>query len=1127
MTIVREFLVSNSADTKVILMSATFKADIIFKYFSFDVEGSDLVKSVVMEEAERTHNIDVHFLDDFSNISVNFTNPSITPQLLEVAANIIIDRLSKSTNSILVFLPGLYEIGAMHTALRNIPDIADSVLVCVLHSSLSSRDQKIAFSASDKPKVILATNIAESGVTITGPEVDCVIDFCLEKLLMSGNGAMASLKTDWASKCSLEQRAGRTGRTCDGSVFRMINRRLFVTRLSDYAVPEMLRSPLETVLLRVKTLDIEPPISLLSKTISPPDPAAIRHSILVLKSLGGMLRKTPQGEFLHDDGELGYIGRIMAALPIDVRITKFILNGYIFSILDEAIIIGAGLHIRSIFRTSNRNILDDFNHKLAFADGHACDFFAILNAYKLWKMMSEQGHFTTLEQQQQWCDRFNLERRSLHEMHQLVEEITERLASLNLAKLTGALTVSWEEAEKPLLVKLCAAGAFMPNLFITGECCESVEQEIYKALSGRDPNRTVYFRHMSKNHVGEVYERQLREKFVAAGISNKVDDVKVVFDKGSTKIFVQFLNESMVDDEHYDEVRVMTKYEYKATTVPEKVLPEVYKSVKLRRSDYKFTLQVMSSEDTNNYALEHGLASINRNMFELNLNHMRFPQLCAVPLTCDKFAKGFVTHVEHCGKFFIQPLDLQHQNTRELIEQNMAEMATETFSSFKELQRDQLVVVPHGNKLKRAKVTATCRPTLTASCYLIDYGATVEVLVKKIFKVSSRARSDIFDVPEWCYEATLTGLEPSLMKCPRRKWTSAAIDQFRQLVLNREVKVEIFSVVEDVASVKLFTGNASCVNEVLKSAGFAQTCEESYTSRVNHEIREDNQRSSRFGADIEFKRRTDKFNVPTAPHPPKVQCRETVKLSGPHSPLETTISGTSANSYSSGITVDPTSVNSIQLVDDPSNIVGRLLVAANVTKSPKGVVLHETTSLPNIPGLAVLIPMMFAPDAVFKRSDDKTRYEYIHFGLGADADYKAYFPEQDGVVNVNIELELEDFEDVHQLRYCMSNLMLKQPDEEISSLDDGTKFELLEEVKKVIVRILGKNRLQLPMSYAKPESSDWVVEDQQGETTKWIDYFNGSAVYHLYEHPWIQLQDRARAKRLMAQIADMEQKCRL
>lgn len=115
----------------------------------------------------------------------------------------------------------------------------------------------------------------------------------------------------------------------------------------EHAIPELVSSPLENVILKAKLLDMGPPASILALAMDHPKLNDIKNTISVLKEIGALLR-TCELQPNDIDGDISFVGRIMANLPIDVKIAKFIILGYCFSILDECIIIGIYDKLHSI-----------------------------------------------------------------------------------------------------------------------------------------------------------------------------------------------------------------------------------------------------------------------------------------------------------------------------------------------------------------------------------------------------------------------------------------------------------------------------------------------------------------------------------------------------------------------------------------------------------------------------------------------------------------------------------------------------------------------------------------------------------------------------------------------------------
>lgn len=1125
MTIVREFLLYNSKDTKVILMSATIDVQKFVKYFTIkNTDGSKEPPAVSQIEVKGNYMIEKLYLDDLKqlNIPFNYMSPGISEEIYDLAKDIIVGHLKRSTKSILVFLPGIFEIESLRSLLQVDPEVTDSCLICVLHSSLSTADQRIAFMPANKSKVVLSTNIAESSITITNPEVDCIIDFCLTKYLSSRDSSISSLKLDWTSKSSMEQRAGRTGRTCDGKVYRLIQSRHFKS-CPKFAIAEMARCPLENVILRVKTLDVEAPATLLSKALHPPDPKAISNAVLNLKELGAMVVVCPVSGFVSNDGTLTYVGRIMATLPLDTRITRLIILGYIYSVLDETIIIGAALNVRGIFRKDYNGDLDDYKRKLIWADGSGSDLIAMLNAYKLWQFQKEQGKFKTPKDEKNWCRTHSLEQKSLLEMLQLVEEITSRLTDLNLKELTGSKAVKWEENRKPLVLKICIAGAFLTNFFINGQPSEDLERDIYKQVSGRSTSNIVYFRNMNRSYIGQVYQEQIKRKLVESGVADKVDNIDITFDRGSTKVFVQFNDSNaLISNDDNDSVYLAERFSSGICAVPEKIMPEVYKAVKLKQLGYKFEVDVMSPEESKRYADKYDIDYVEMGGFARKKNLMKYPELCVLPTPSVQNLKGYVTHIEHCNKFYFQPCsDIFDDTLNKITLGLIGNGGLVQFQKVEELIKFQQVIISDNDEFKRAKVIDKTVSTQTAKCFTFDYGQTIEVPLKKIYKVTE-AHKECFEYSERCFVASLTGISPSVLACPQGKWTHTAIEMFRSLVKNKVCSIQIYSCVEEIVSVELWS-EGICVNNALLNQGLAQECEEIFTRKDDNESRKIIQASEyRFvSAADEFGSRVNTLNIPFVPEPPKSKCCEKIILQGPISPVHSSfISPIYLHNSINSVNIDISSVNSVFLYDDPGNLTGRLVVAAAINRNNNGLTIHETTIMPNISGLPVILAMMFAPNIIFKRNNDRTRYDYVLFGLGADpVTHSSYFPEHDCILPVNFVLDSEDFEMINHIRLNSSHLLMTQQTELLSSLDDDTKQDQLSNTKELLWKILSKHRPLLPLRSAHNRNNDWSTEDQK-DAEQFKNIFNDG--FRMFAFPPLYRLPNVKKAKMLETIEEFE-----
>lgn len=394
--VVKMFLVDKSPHTKLILMSATFDTEEFAKYFRVPCDRGMTLAPTIDLHTEREYRINIYYLDDIRPIAqeapMDYDTPNIDTAMYQVGVTLVTmfckwDKTDlnrgKNLPCILVFLPGMQEIQRMYNYLsKEMEEKQIKLKLVPLHSTISSENQKDVFRnpAPGYRKVILATNIAESSITV--PDVGYVVDFCLTRTLEADNSTgFATLKLCWASKSNCQQRAGRTGRTCKGRVYRLIDKYFYEDHMRESDQPALQRCALEKVVLKSKMLDLGmAPHNIIGLAINPPDKTNIENAVILLKETRG-LHLTMNGRFVEDDGDLTFLGHIMDSLPLDIRATRLIVLGYIFSVFDECIIIAAGITVQKIFHADMRKPIKSFYHKLTFADGSGSDLIAILHAY--------------------------------------------------------------------------------------------------------------------------------------------------------------------------------------------------------------------------------------------------------------------------------------------------------------------------------------------------------------------------------------------------------------------------------------------------------------------------------------------------------------------------------------------------------------------------------------------------------------------------------------------------------------------------------------------------------------------------------------------------------------------------
>lgn len=236
---------------------------------------------------------------------------------------------------------------------------------------------------------------------------------------------------------------------------------------------------------------------------------------------------------------------------------------------------------KSIFRISFDRDLKEYTRRLEWSNGSGSDLFAILNAYRIWTLKYNTQEFGKEQAQRtaerDFCNRHFLDVRSLHECHQLVQELTKRLDKLGIRQFTGSERVNWTDQEKTIVLKMIIGGAFYPNFFATAPINNPmIERDVFHVMNGRDPNNTIYFTGFRTDFIRELYVDSIRNLFKDTVVKKEdLNTIKVSFDSNSEKVFVTFDSHTNVGD------AVRTDWETRNSSVPGKAITEVYKAVKM------------------------------------------------------------------------------------------------------------------------------------------------------------------------------------------------------------------------------------------------------------------------------------------------------------------------------------------------------------------------------------------------------------------------------------------------------------------------------------------------------------------------------------------------------------------
>jgi pre-mRNA-splicing factor ATP-dependent RNA helicase DHX16 len=345
-------------ELKLLISSATMDAQKFQNYFNdapiFNIPG-------------RRYAVDVHYT---SQPEANYLAAAIT--------TIFQIHVTQGKGDILVFLTGEEEILAAEANIqetaRKLGNKIPEMLVCPIYANLPTDLQARIFepTPAGARKVVLATNIAETSLTIDG--IVYVIDpgFVKENVFNPRTG-MESLVVTPCSRASAGQRAGRAGRVGPGKCFRLYTKQAYLNELDDNTTPEIQRSRLTGVILMLKCLGINDLLDF--EFMDPPPTDTIVRAVEQLYALGA----------LNNAGELTKVGRQMAEFPTDPMLAKAILAAEKYGCVSEVLSIIAMLGEASalFYRPKDKKIHAD-SARARFTNKEGGDMLSLLNIWNEW-----------------------------------------------------------------------------------------------------------------------------------------------------------------------------------------------------------------------------------------------------------------------------------------------------------------------------------------------------------------------------------------------------------------------------------------------------------------------------------------------------------------------------------------------------------------------------------------------------------------------------------------------------------------------------------------------------------------------------------------------------------------------
>ena len=343
-----------------------------------------------------------------------------------------IKELSKEApGDVLIFFSGEREIrdakDAIEAMVLKSPRLNYEVLP--LYARLSLAEQHRVFSPGSRPRIVLATNVAETSLTVPG--IKYVIDTGTARISRySARTKVQRLPIERISQASANQRSGRCGRVSDGIAIRLYSEEDFNSR-PEFTDPEILRTNLAAVILQMIAIGVvrEPGDISRFPFVQPPASRAINDGVNLLRELGALTERTlRKGRGGNNSATLTAIGRAMAAFPVDPRLARMIIEGGRRGCAKEMMVLAAALTIQDPReRPADVRAEADAMHA-RFVDDTS-DFSSFL---LLWDYINEQQAALSSSQLRKMCHREYINYLRIREWQDLFAQLREMGRTANI-----------------------------------------------------------------------------------------------------------------------------------------------------------------------------------------------------------------------------------------------------------------------------------------------------------------------------------------------------------------------------------------------------------------------------------------------------------------------------------------------------------------------------------------------------------------------------------------------------------------------------------------------------------------------------------------------------------------------
>ncbi|WP_271394428.1 ATP-dependent RNA helicase HrpA [Neomicrococcus lactis] len=383
-------LLPQRPDLKIVITSATIDPERFAKHF-----GSEEKPAPIVEVSGRTFPVEIRYRPLAANeqLEADELDPESVLEEdkdpVDGICDAVVELSKEAPGDILVFLSGEREIRDAADALRGLVErnrrLAGTQIL-PLFARLSLAEQHQVFNPGPHRRIILATNVAETSLTVPG--IKYVIDTGVARISRySHRTKVQRLPIERVSQASANQRSGRCGRVSDGIAIRLYSEEDFESR-PEFTDPEILRTNLASVILSMSAMGIiaSPKDVGDFPFVEKPDDKAVNDGVVLLRELGAMGGGSGSG---RNSGGITRTGRQLAKLPVDVRLGRMILEAGRRDCAKEVMVLAAALSIqdpreRPSQETGKRERATELHRR--FEDENS-DFLSLLN---LWRYLQEK-----------------------------------------------------------------------------------------------------------------------------------------------------------------------------------------------------------------------------------------------------------------------------------------------------------------------------------------------------------------------------------------------------------------------------------------------------------------------------------------------------------------------------------------------------------------------------------------------------------------------------------------------------------------------------------------------------------------------------------------------------------------